>query len=56
MLAHKSVDLQIVTEGLSAKALGRLCKRAVNIPIAGFCISAEAAEHGATLWAVKRAL
>ncbi len=56
VLTHKSVDLQIVTEDLSAKALGRLCKRAANIPIAGFYISAEAAEHGATLWAVKRAL
>lgn len=53
-LAHESVDLRLLTSGLSARALGGLCKPAANISIAGLCVTAEAEEAGATLWSVKR--
>ncbi|MBA3638416.1 MAG: hypothetical protein M3541_19510 [Acidobacteriota bacterium] len=53
-LSHSSIDLRIVLDGVSAKRLGRLLRRAIGQDVDGLTVASEGTESGARLWCIKR--
>jgi hypothetical protein len=49
---HDAAALRLVCAGLSARRLGRLLRRAADIPIAGYVVKRRGVEAGAVLWQI----
>ena len=49
---HPAAALRVACRGLTVKQIGRLLRRAVDIPIGGHMVVREGAEAGAVLWRI----
>jgi hypothetical protein len=49
---HPAPALRLVLQGISAKKLGRLLKRAAGQPIGGYLVTSGGTEAGVILWQV----
>lgn len=56
LLAAPSPALQLALDGLAARPLGRLLRRAVGIPIDGLLVQADGSEAHRTLWRIVQVL
>ncbi len=52
LIEHDAAALRLVCAGLSARRLGRLLRRAADIPIAGHVVKRRGVEAGAVLWRI----
>jgi hypothetical protein len=56
VLTEPSPALALVLDGISARALGRLLRRAVGVSVDGLLVQADGSEAHRTLWRVVQVL
>jgi hypothetical protein len=49
---HEAAAVKLVCRGLTARQLGRLLRRAVDTPVAGYVVRRAGSEAGAVLWQI----
>ena len=52
IIEHDAVALRLVCAGLPVKQLGRLLRRAADVPVSGYMVQRQGTEAGAVLWRV----